>query len=207
MGAVVSLVDVVEHFLAPVVLDVHIDVRRLRASFGADLGEESLEEQAVLHRIDGGDAEAVGDRRVGGAAAALPEDAAPAGELHGIPHHEKESGETEPRMIVELVVELTGLRVRQRCSPALVRARVRPLAEKRVVVVTVGHGVVRKRRAHPAEIELALLGNALALAQVPPFVLATGAPSESGASSRHSPFGRSTPRSAAVARSIRAGAR
>ena len=68
--APVLLVDVLDHLLAPLVLDVEIDVRRL----GALPGQEALEEQAHAHRIDGGDAEAVADRRVRGRASALAED-------------------------------------------------------------------------------------------------------------------------------------
>jgi len=43
-------------------------------------GEEALEEEPHPHRVDGGDPEHVADRRVGGAAAPLAEDALRAGE-------------------------------------------------------------------------------------------------------------------------------
>ena len=56
---------------------VEVDVRPLAAL----LGEEALEEQLHAHGIDGGDAEAVADRAVGGGAAALDEDVALAAEV------------------------------------------------------------------------------------------------------------------------------
>ena len=77
----VMVVHVVEHFFAPVHLEVDIDVGRLGAPVGAHFRQESLEQQAVTHRIDRGDAEAVRDRAVGGTAAPLAEDAALAREI------------------------------------------------------------------------------------------------------------------------------
>ena len=69
--AAVLVVDVLDDLLAPVALDVDVDVRRAVA-----LGrEEALEQQAEAHRVGVGDAEGVADRRVGGRAAALAEDA------------------------------------------------------------------------------------------------------------------------------------
>src|SRR5688572_31760100 len=119
MRTVIPRVDVVEHFLTPVVLDVDVDIGRLGAAFGADLGEKALEEQTVLHRIDGGDPKAVRDRGVGGAAATLGENAAAAGELHRVPHHEKEAGEAKLLDDPQLVLELMDLRVGERRSPSL----------------------------------------------------------------------------------------
>ena len=70
--AAVLLVDVLDHLLAPLVLEVDVDVGRLVA-LGRD---EALEEQLDAYRVDGGDAEAVADGGVGRRAAALAEDAA-----------------------------------------------------------------------------------------------------------------------------------
>ena len=73
-GAVtaVFLVNVLDHLLAALVLEVDVDVGRLVA-LGRD---EALEQQIDAVGIDGGDAEAIADRRIGGRAAALAEDAA-----------------------------------------------------------------------------------------------------------------------------------
>ena len=69
-------VDVLDHPLAAVAAgQVEVDVRPLAAL----LGEEALEEQLHAHGIDGGDAEAVADRAVGGGAAALDQDPAARG--------------------------------------------------------------------------------------------------------------------------------
>ena len=69
--AAVFRVDVLDHLLAPLVLEVDVDVGRLVAL----LRDEALEQHAHPRRIDLGDAERVADRRVGRRAAALAEDA------------------------------------------------------------------------------------------------------------------------------------
>ena len=68
--AAVGLVDPLHDDLAPLVLEVDVDVRRLAAL----LGDEALEQQVVALRIDRGDAEHVADGGVGGRAAALAQD-------------------------------------------------------------------------------------------------------------------------------------
>ncbi len=69
-------VQVLDDFLAPLVLEVDVDVGR----FVAFLGDEALEEQRRLRRVDLGDAERVAHRRIGGRTASLAEDFAAAGE-------------------------------------------------------------------------------------------------------------------------------
>ncbi|MNQ46345.1 hypothetical protein D3C85_601580 [compost metagenome] len=76
---------VLQHFLAPLVLEVHIDIRWLVAL----LGEEALEQHVHARRVDFGDAQDVAHRRVGRRAAALAEDALGAGELDDIVHSEE----------------------------------------------------------------------------------------------------------------------
>ena len=72
-GAVapVLFVDVLDDLLAPLVLEVDVDVGRLVAL----LREEALEQQFLLRRIDLGDAQGVAHGRVGRRAASLAEDA------------------------------------------------------------------------------------------------------------------------------------
>ena len=78
----VPLVDVLDDLLALVAGgQVEVDVRPLAAL----LGEEALEEQLHLHRIDGGDAERVADGAVGRRAAALHEDLLALAELRRCP--------------------------------------------------------------------------------------------------------------------------
>ena len=78
--AAVLLVDVLDDLLAPLVLEVDVDVGRLLA-LGRD---EALEQQIEALRVDRGDAEAVADRGVGRRAAPLAEDAARPGEAHDV---------------------------------------------------------------------------------------------------------------------------
>src|SRR5581483_2587117 len=76
--AAVAAVDLLNDLFAALVLEVDVDVRRLFA-----LGRhEALEQRRAARRVDRGDAEAVADGAVGGAAAALAEDVALAGDLH-----------------------------------------------------------------------------------------------------------------------------
>ena len=87
LGPVVFLIDVIEHFLAPVVLDVDIDVGRLGLSIDANLREKSLEQEAVPHRIHCRDGETVSHRRIRGAAATLAENSLLLCEVHRVPHY------------------------------------------------------------------------------------------------------------------------
>ena len=94
-------VDVLDDLLAPVALDVDVDVGRPVA-----LGrQEALEQQAERHGVGGGDAEGVADGRVGGAAPALAEDVLLPAEPHEVPHDEEVAGEAELLDDRQLVVD------------------------------------------------------------------------------------------------------
>jgi hypothetical protein len=69
------LVSPLDHLLAPLMLEIDIDIRQLLVFSG----DEALEEQATSYRIDGGDAKHIPDGGVGGRAAALAENTAAAG--------------------------------------------------------------------------------------------------------------------------------
>ena len=69
-AAPVAAVDVLDHLLAAAGLDVQVDVRVAVAG----RGQEPLEQQAVAHGVDVGDAQRVADRGVRGRAPALAED-------------------------------------------------------------------------------------------------------------------------------------
>ena len=83
--APVLAVDVLHHFLAPLVLEVDIDVR----GFVALAADETLEQQLHARGIDLGDAERVTDCGIGGRAAALAKDVLPARVFHHIVHGQK----------------------------------------------------------------------------------------------------------------------
>ena len=100
IGAVLG-VEVLDHLLAPVDVEVDVDVGQR-----ARLVDEALEEELVLDRVDLGDAEAVGHDRVAGAPPSLADDVVRARELHEVPHDQEELGEVGPIDDLELVGEL-----------------------------------------------------------------------------------------------------
>ena len=113
--AAVLPVDVLDHLLAPLVLEVHVDVGGL-APLGAD---EALEQEVDALGVDGGDAEAVADRRVGGRAPPLTEDAPIPGEADDVVDGEEVGGEAEPVDQLELVLDQGAHRLRHATRIAL----------------------------------------------------------------------------------------
>ena len=83
--AAVARVDVLDHLLAPLVLEIDVDVGRLLA-LGRD---EALEQQVDLGRVHRGDAEAVADGGVGRRAAPLAQDVLRAREVDDVVHGEE----------------------------------------------------------------------------------------------------------------------
>ena len=83
--AAVFLVDVLDHLLAPLVLEIDVDVGRLLAL----LGDEALEQEVDLLGIDLGDLEAIADDRIGRGAAPLAQNALGAREADDIVHGEE----------------------------------------------------------------------------------------------------------------------
>ena len=81
----VFAVDVLDHLLAPLVLEIDVDVRR----FIAFPGDKALEQHLHARRVHLGDAEAVADGGIGSRAAALAQDAAGTGEADDIVDSEK----------------------------------------------------------------------------------------------------------------------
>jgi hypothetical protein len=136
--AAVLAVDVLDDLLAALVLEVDVDVGRLVA-LGAD---ETLEQQLVACRVDLGDAERVADRRVGGAAAPLAQDA-----LRTRPLHEVGDGQ-EVGLVLQLAISASSCSTvartdggvpcgKRRSSPCSVR---RAASSRRVAV---GHDLLR----------------------------------------------------------------
>ena len=81
---------------------IEIDV----GPFAALLRQKPLEQQIHLDRIDGGDAEAVADGAVGGAAAPLHEDVVLAAEVDDVPDDQEIAGEVELLDEIELARDL-----------------------------------------------------------------------------------------------------
>src|SRR5476649_87705 len=70
-AAAVALIDVLDDFFAPLMLEIDIDVGGL-AAFGA---EKTLEQHVEAIGVHGGDAEHIADGGIGGRAAPLAENA------------------------------------------------------------------------------------------------------------------------------------
>ena len=107
--AAVAGVDVLDDAFAKIRLDIDVDIGRPVTR----RGQESFEEQAVGHRIDGGDAEGVTDRRVGRRPAALAQDVIAAAELGDVVHHQEVAREIEAGDDVEFPFYL---RIRRRSA-------------------------------------------------------------------------------------------
>ncbi len=97
----VAGVEVLDHLLAALVLEIDVDVGRLAAV----LRDEPGEEQPVLRRVHRGDAEAEAHGGIGRRAAALAEDALAAGELDHVEQGQEVAGVVhlgdEPQLLAE----------------------------------------------------------------------------------------------------------
>ena len=89
--AAIARVDVLDHLLAPLVLEVDVDVGRLLA-FGR---HEAIEQHVDLGGVHRGDGEAIADDGVGGRAAPLAEDVLGAREVDDVAHGEEVLGVAE----------------------------------------------------------------------------------------------------------------
>ncbi|MNE38594.1 hypothetical protein D3C80_1324980 [compost metagenome] len=69
--ATVAFINMLDDLLAPLMLEVDVDVGR----FVAVLGQKALEQQIGFHRVHRGDAQDVADRRVGRRTSSLTQDA------------------------------------------------------------------------------------------------------------------------------------
>jgi len=108
IGAVLG-VEVLDHLLAAVDVEIDVDVRQR-----ARLVDEALEEQLVLDRVDLGDAQAVGHDRVAGTSPSLTDDPVRSRELHEIPHDQEELREMraldDGQLVSQLLQRLPGNR-------------------------------------------------------------------------------------------------
>ena len=84
--------------------------------------------------------------------------------MHRIPHHEKKSSEAEIADHPQLVIQLIGLLLIE-LTPTLTRTLEDFLAQESVVVVAVRNGKLRQRGTDPRQIEITLVGDALALGE------------------------------------------
>ncbi len=133
--AAVFFVDVLDHLLAPFMLEIDIDVGRLVA-----LGRhETFEQQVEARRIDGGDAEAVADRRIRRRSPPLAEDAAFARETDEVVDGQEIGRVTQLLDQTQLVFELRPYRVRRTAGIA----RLHPLPGQAFELALRRHAVGR----------------------------------------------------------------
>ncbi len=135
----VTPVNFLDHAFAPIAAgQIEIDIRPAFPAFA----EETLEDQMVAHRIDRRDSQAITDRAVRRAAAALHHDVVFPAEINDVPDDQKIAGEPEPLDQAQLLLELP-LHGRADGRVTLLRAKERDRAQKRIHVVPIGN---RKRR-------------------------------------------------------------
>src|SRR6516164_10588809 len=108
----VFFIDVLDDFLAPLVLEIDIDVGRLVAR-GAD---EALEQHVDACRIDRRDAEAIAHSGIGRRPASLTQNAARPRKPHDVVNGQKIAGVIEPLDQLQLVLDQTADLVRDAAS-------------------------------------------------------------------------------------------
>ncbi len=112
--AAVTAIDILDDFLAPLVFEIHVDVRRFITLFG----DETLEQHFHTARVHGGNAEAITHGGVGRRSAALAENVAAAGEGDDIVDGEEIGFVTQFGDDRELVFDLRPHPVRDAGRPA-----------------------------------------------------------------------------------------
>ena len=127
--AAVAGVDVLDDFLAPLVLKVDVDVGRLVAR----AADEALKQQAGVRRVDLGHAQAVAHRRIGGRAPALAQNALAPGKAHDVVHRQK----------IHLVAQLGNQRQLVRHLLRHARRQALRVAPSRTFVGVVVQGLAR----------------------------------------------------------------
>ena len=154
--AAVLAVEVLDHLLAPLVLEVHVNVRRLVAL----LRDEALEQHAHPRRVHLGDAQRKADRGVGGRAAALAQDALRARVLDDVMDGEEESFVLQFRHQLQFVLDLLSHLVRLAFGPAPTHAAFGQHAQPAAGRVAVGHQLARVFVLQIVEAEAAASGDA-----------------------------------------------
>src|SRR5262249_50043728 len=148
-GAVAAVfgVDVLDHLLAPLMLEIDIDVGRLVAG-GAD---KALEQDVDARRIDRGDAETVADDGVGGRAPPLAQDAARPRKPHDVVDGQEITGVVEPVDQLQLVLDQIAYLVRDLASfviPAKAGVKISPIVRPLVTPAEAGVHLSTARTHH-----------------------------------------------------------
>ena len=153
--AAVLAVDVLNDLLAPLMLEIDVDIRRLVAL----LGNEPLEQHGHARGIDFRDLQAIADDGIRGRAAALTEDALRAGILNDIVHGEEKGLELELGDQAQLVLETLAHGGRGALRPALGAARPGQGAQMAGRGLARGNDLLGILVAQLLEVERAALGD------------------------------------------------
>ena len=97
----IALIDVLDDLLAPLVLEIHVDIGRLAAF----RGNEPLEQQIDLRRIDGRDVQAVAHGGIGRRTTPLAEDVVADGIAHDVMHRQEIPRVVELRDDAQLLLD------------------------------------------------------------------------------------------------------
>ena len=154
-GAPVLRVEVLDHLLAPLVLEVHVDVGRLVAL----ARDESLEQHGHARRVHLGDAERVAGGGVRRRAPPLAQDAAGAGELDEVVHRQEIGLVAELCDQRELALDELPDRRWHPCRPAPHRTLFDQAAQVKLGRRACRHDLLRVFVAKLVEREPAALGN------------------------------------------------
>ena len=157
----VATKHVLDDFLAPFVLEVDVDIRRLVTL----AGEKALEQQPAVRRVQLGDAQGETDTRVGRRTPALAEDVLLAGKTDDVVHGQKVAFVFQFGDQRQLVFELRAGPVRHSLGPTLSSAALHQNAQPGRGVMTFWHQLVRVVILQLLETEVTALGDAQALCE------------------------------------------
>ncbi len=118
MVSAVRVINPLQYFLAPLVLEVDVDIGR----FAALLGDEALEQEVVAVRIDRGNAQNKADAAVGRRTSALAEDIFGPRELDDRVHRQKIGRVFQPLDKIQLMLQQADDLVRHTFRIAPLRA-------------------------------------------------------------------------------------
>src|SRR5208337_2606847 len=116
-----AVIDILDHLLAPLMLEIHVDIGRLIAR----VRDEALEKEVRAGGIDLGDAKGITDGRIGGRTAPLMQNVLIPRETDDVLHREEKRRVFEPGDQLELVADLLDDRSRRAIGP--LRRRIAPL--------------------------------------------------------------------------------
>ncbi len=145
---------IVDDFLTPPVLEVHVDIRHRHAV----RVEEAFERQLVVDGVHRRDAEGIGHDGPGRGAADGDRDVLVAGELGEVGHDQEVTRVAHPADDVELVVE-AGLQLRRDRAVASLEAGVALLAQPRLDRLARGHREARDAQLAERQLHVDALGD------------------------------------------------